>query len=184
MKHFASFGKDLYLKKIKTQFQHEVFLYLCKMWLLIWIVDCQNLGKGWTEVWKVKHKNCKLLGFFSNQFSYLYVPITFLQKTSTGKCLTSYFYHWHFLQKTFTSKCLVSFFISFLFFPRQNLQSRKFCQVNQLNQLLYLTMEPLLSSVRWRTHTKGRYLKKTTSSPVIWSRLAPMYVLCVSCFER
>ena len=121
---------------------------------------------------------------FQSIFIYVYVPITFLQKTSTGKCLTSDFYHWHFLQKTFTSKCLVSFFISFLFFPRQNLQSRKFCQVNQPNQLLYLTMEPLLSSVRWKTHRKGRYLKKTTSSSVIWSRLALMCVCCVSCFER
>lgn len=66
--------------KVQNTVPAQVFWYLCKMCLLIWILDCQNLGKGWTEFWKVKHKNCKLLSFFSNQFSYVYVSITFFKK--------------------------------------------------------------------------------------------------------
>lgn len=66
--------------KVQNTVPAQVFWYLCKICLLIWILDCQNLGKGWTEFWKVKHKNCKLLSFFSNQFSYVYVSITFFKK--------------------------------------------------------------------------------------------------------
>lgn len=66
--------------KFQNTVPAQVFWYLCKMCLLIWILDCQNMGKGWTEFWKVKHKNCKLLSFFSNQFSYVYVSITFFKK--------------------------------------------------------------------------------------------------------
>ena len=66
--------------KVQNTVPAQVFWYLCKMCLLIWTLDCQNLGKGWTEFWKVKHKNCKLLSFFSNQFSYVYVSITFFKK--------------------------------------------------------------------------------------------------------